>query len=84
MTKLLHIFANSTHCSVWISKPKTGIHERVGNQGRHPIRERVLEGETSPIEVQKIKDMIDPSQWKQVLARKAETHQCLNGKNRYV
>jgi SRSO17 transposase len=57
---------------VWLSKPKTGIPERDGNQGRHPIRERVLDGESSPIEVQKIKDLIDQSQWKQVLARNTE------------
>jgi SRSO17 transposase len=57
---------------VWLSRPKTGIPERNGKQGRHPIRERVLDDELAPIEVQKIKEQIDPAQWKQVPVRDTE------------
>jgi SRSO17 transposase len=57
---------------VWLSRPKIGIPERNGKQGRHPIRKKVLDGEPAPIEVQKIKDLIDPAQWRQVSARDTE------------
>jgi SRSO17 transposase len=57
---------------VWLSRPKTGIPEREGKQGRHPIRKKVLDGELASIEVQKIKEQIDPSQWKQVQVRNTE------------
>ncbi|VVB68790.1 DDE superfamily endonuclease [uncultured archaeon] len=57
---------------VWLSQPKTGIPEREGKQGRHPIGERVLDGEPAPIEVQMIKEQIDPAQWKQVPVRDTE------------
>jgi SRSO17 transposase len=57
---------------VWLTQPKTGIPERDGKQGRHPIRERVLDGEPAPIEVQKIKEQIDPAQWRQVSVRDTE------------
>jgi hypothetical protein len=57
---------------VWLSRPKTGIPERDGKQGRHPIRERVLSGKPEPIEVQKIKEQIDPAQWRQVPVRDTE------------
>jgi SRSO17 transposase len=57
---------------VWQSLPKTGIPARAGKQGRHPIREKVLDGEDAPIEVQKIKEQIDPAQWRQVSVRDTE------------
>jgi SRSO17 transposase len=57
---------------VWLSRPKTGIPERNGKQGRYPNRERVLDGEPEPIEVQKIKEQIDPAQWVQVPVRDTE------------
>lgn len=57
---------------VWLSLPKTGIPERDGKQGRHPTRERVLDGEPVPIEVQKIKEQIDPAHWRQVSVRDSE------------
>lgn len=57
---------------VWLSRPKIGIPERDGKQGRRPIRERVLNGEPVPIEVQAIKELIDSAQWKQVPARDTE------------
>ena len=57
---------------VWLTQPKTGIPERDGKQGRHPIRERVLDGEPAPIEVQKIKELINPAQWRQVSVRDTE------------
>jgi SRSO17 transposase len=57
---------------VWLSRPKIGIPERNGKQGRHPIRKKVLDGEPAPTEVQKIKDQIDPAQWRQVSARDTE------------
>lgn len=57
---------------IWLSQPKTGIPDRCGKQGRHPSRERVLDGESLPIEVQKIKEQIDPAQWRQVTVRDTE------------
>ena len=57
---------------VWLSQPKTGIPERDGKQGRRPSRERVLDGEPMPIEVQEIKEQIDPAQWRQVPVRDTE------------
>lgn len=57
---------------VWLSRPKTGIPAREGKQGRHPIREKVLNGEDAPIEVQKLKEYIDPAQWRQVSVRDTE------------
>jgi SRSO17 transposase len=57
---------------VWLSRPKTGIPERNGKQGRHPIREKVLDGEPAPIEVQMIKEQIDPAQWRQIPVRDTE------------
>ena len=57
---------------VWLSPPKTGIPERDGKQGRHPIRERVLDGESLPIEVQKIREQIETAQWRQVTVRDTE------------
>jgi SRSO17 transposase len=57
---------------VWLSLPKTGIPERDGKQGRHPIRKRVLDGESLPIEVQKIKEQIELAQWRQVPVRDTE------------
>ena len=57
---------------VWQSQPKTGTPERNGKRGRHPIREKVLDGEPEPIEVQKIKERIDPKQWRQVPVRNTE------------
>jgi SRSO17 transposase len=57
---------------VWLSQPKTGIPERDGKQGRRPSRERVLDGESAPIEVQKIKEQIELTQWKQVPVRDTE------------
>jgi len=57
---------------VWLSQPKTGIPERNGKRGRNPTRERVLDEGSAPIEVQKIKDQIDPAEWKRVPARETE------------
>jgi SRSO17 transposase len=57
---------------VWLSLPKTGIPERDGKQGRNPIRKRVLDGESLPIEVQKIKEQIELAQWRQVPVRDTE------------
>jgi SRSO17 transposase len=57
---------------VWLSQPKTGIPKRDGKQGRRPSRERVLDGEPMPIEVQEIKEQIDPAQWRQVPVRDTE------------
>ena len=57
---------------VWLSQPKTGIPVRNGKRGRNPTRERVLDEGSAPIEVQKIKDQIDPAEWKRVPARETE------------
>jgi SRSO17 transposase len=57
---------------VWLSLPKTGIPERSGKRGRQPIHEKVLDGEPAPIEVQKIREQIDPAQWIQVPVRDTE------------
>ncbi len=57
---------------IWLSQPKTGIPERNGKRGRNPTRERVLDEGSAPIEVQKIKDQIDPAEWKRVPARETE------------
>ena len=57
---------------VWLSRPKTGIPERSGKRGRQPLRERVLDGEPAPIEVQTIKEQVDPAQWRQVPVRDTE------------
>lgn len=57
---------------VWLSRPKTGIPERSGKRGRQPLRERVLDDEPVPIEVQTIKEQVDPAQWRQVPVRDTE------------
>jgi SRSO17 transposase len=62
---------------VWLSRPMTGIPERDGKQGRRPIRERVINGEPVPIEVQEIKEQIDSAQWKRVPARDTERKELL-------
>jgi len=57
---------------VWLSRPETGILERNGKQGRDLNCERVLDGELEPIEVQKIKEEIDPARWMRVPVRDTE------------
>jgi SRSO17 transposase len=57
---------------VWLSLPKVGIPERKGSHGRIPIEPRVLEGEPDPVEVEKLKDKLDPSQWRRTFVRDTE------------
>lgn len=57
---------------VWLSLPKVGIPERKSNHGRIPTAPKVLEGEPVPIEVRKIKDQLDPSQWTHTFVRDTE------------
>lgn len=56
---------------VWLEKPKTGIPERKGNRGPHPEKKQVLEGESSPMEVQKIAEIRD-LEWHRVFLRDTE------------
>lgn len=55
---------------VWIKIPEIGVPERKGNRGRIPSRKRVLDGEPEPIEVQKLKDLIQ--HWSIVNVRDTE------------
>jgi len=57
---------------VWLSPPKVGIPERKGNRGRVPTKVRLLEGEPRPIEVRKLKDQLEGSQWHHVFVRDTE------------
>ena len=57
---------------VWLSKPMTGVPERKGKRGRIPTREKVLDEEPGPIEVRKIKDLIDAEKWVRVPVRDTE------------
>ena len=57
---------------VWLSLPKTGVPERLGTRGRIPSCERVLNGEPEPVEVNKIKDLIDHEKWLRVPVRDTE------------
>ena len=57
---------------VWLNKPETGIPERKGDRGRIPTKEKVLEGEPDPIEVRKLKDQLDASEWSHVFIRDTE------------
>lgn len=65
---------------VWLSQPKIGIPERNVKQGRHPIREKVLDGEPAPIEVQKIKDQIDPAKYLGMIDRELNTYLTSKGR----
>jgi SRSO17 transposase len=57
---------------VWLKLPQIGIPERNGNRGRIPSKVKVIEKEANPIEVSKLKEAIDPSQWKRVFVRDTE------------
>jgi SRSO17 transposase len=57
---------------VWLRLPRTAVPERKGSRGRRPAREKVLENEPAPLEVSKIKEQLDPGQWKRVFVRDAD------------
>ena len=57
---------------VWLYPPKIGVPERKGTHGRVPTKVRVLEGEPRPIEVRKLKDQLEGSQWHHVFVRDTE------------
>lgn len=57
---------------VWLDLPNTGIPARNGDRGRIPTKEKVLESEPNPIEVRKLKDQLDASQWKHIFMRDTE------------
>ncbi len=57
---------------VWLDLPKTGILARKGDRGRIPTKEKLLDGEPDPIEVRKLKDLLDASQWERVFVRDTE------------
>lgn len=57
---------------VWLTKPKTEIPKKKGNRGRNPTRERIAVGEPDPIEVQKLANQLDPSEYHHVFLRDTE------------
>lgn len=56
---------------VWLEKPKTEIPERKGSRGRQPIRECLVDGEPSPMQVQKIAKL-ESIKWHHVFIRDTE------------
>ena len=57
---------------VWLTIPETEIPKKKGNRGRNPTRERIAFGEPDPIEVQKLANQLDPSEYHHVFLRDTE------------
>jgi SRSO17 transposase len=56
---------------VWLEKPKTEVPQRKGNKGRRPRRERLVNGEPKPMQVQEIA-MLESVQWHHIFIRDTE------------
>nr|AAU82832.1 transposase, ISRSO17 family [uncultured archaeon GZfos1D1] len=69
---MIYIADIPVNTRVWLNKPETGIPERKGDRGRIPTKEKVLEGEPDPIEVKKLKDQLEASEWSHVFVRDTE------------
>jgi hypothetical protein len=69
---MIYIADIPVNTRVWLNKPETGIPERKGDRGRIPTKEKVLEGEPDPIEVKKLKDQLEASEWGHVFVRDTE------------
>jgi SRSO17 transposase len=57
---------------VWLDLPRTEIPKKKGKRGRNPTRERKAVGEPDPIEVQKLADQLDLSEYHRVFLRDTE------------
>ena len=69
---MIYIADIPVNTRVWLDKPETGVPARKGDHGRIPTKERVLEGEPDPIEVRKLKDQLEASEWSHVFVRDTE------------
>jgi SRSO17 transposase len=69
---LIYIADIPNNLGVWLQKPITGIPSwKKGARGRHPTREKVIEGPDS-IKVRDLKDQLSEEQWYQVFIRDTE------------
>ena len=57
---------------VWLNLPITEIPKKKGKRGRNPTRECIAANEPDPIEVQKLADQLDPSEYQRVFLRDTE------------
>ena len=57
---------------IFLSLPKTEVPSRQGDRGRHPPRERLVEGEASPREVRAFAKILSPSDWTRLRVRETE------------
>lgn len=57
---------------IWLNLPKTEIPKRKGKKGPIPKKEKLVEGESNPIEVRKVEEKLEQSNWKRVFLRDTE------------
>jgi SRSO17 transposase len=69
---MIYIADIPCNTGVWLNLPKTEIPKKKGKRGRNPTRERIAVGEPDPVEVQKLADQLDPSEYQHVFLRDTE------------
>jgi len=69
---MIYIADISCDTRVWLTKPKTEIPEKKATCGRNPTLERVASGEPDPIQVQKLADQLDSSEFHHIFLRDTE------------
>jgi len=57
---------------IFLTLPKTEIPLRKGDRGRHPTKERLVEGEPSPVEVRAFGKSLSSSDWTRLRIRETE------------
>lgn len=57
---------------IFISRTKTAVPQRKGNRGRHPTKEKLVQGQSLPVEVRHFAQSLDPSDWTQLSVRETE------------
>jgi SRSO17 transposase len=57
---------------VWLEHPKVEVPKRKGDQGRHPTRKQLVEGEPKPTKVRKIAEELPDDAWDHIFLRDTE------------
>lgn len=57
---------------IFTNRPSTAIPLRKGNRGRHPIQEKLVEGEFAPIQVRSFAQGIKECDWTRLMVREIE------------
>jgi SRSO17 transposase len=57
---------------IFLERPRTEIPDRKGSRGRHPTKEKLVDGEMPPIEVREHARMLQKSDWSRLEVRDTE------------